>query len=326
MKLMILNSIYQLAYYIGVFDIFYRTIKKPIVITYHNIIPDDLFNENIHFIGGDHRVSEFDAQLEIIKSKVDIGNRIEPGKVLITLDDGYTNNHTIVGPILRKHGVSATFFVPACYFESTDMLWVDRLLMWLSFVPEGTYSIANREYNLTGQSSRKEAWNAIWDLLNENYSIKKTILQDIEKAYSVNQLPIDEDYFNLRFEVLRKENIALMKADGDQIGCHSYNHDILSKLSPTELQQNFERCEPHRENYNVDWFSYPFGRENEVSGQVVERCKAFGYSAAFMNVNRESEDSFRVARINMPNSVNKALIHAKLCGFEALLKKVLRMR
>ncbi|WP_188109709.1 polysaccharide deacetylase family protein [Pseudohalioglobus sediminis] len=325
MKSLVLQCIYFAAFYAGILDLFYRRRKTPIVITYHNIIPDDLFDKNAQFIGGDHRVSEFDAHLSIVSSKVSIGNRCIPGEVLITFDDGYKNNKLVACPILKKHGASATFFIPACYFESSDILWVDTMLMWLSYVPDGDYDILEHNFALSNKASRSQAWEAIWERLLQDFSLKQRVLLEMEERYPVNALEIDDEYLRLRFSALNEDDLYAMIAEGNQLACHSYNHDILSRLPPADLQSNFEKCEPYRAKYNVNWFSYPFGRDDEVSSQVVELCKTHEYSKAFMNINRPSDDVHKIPRINMPNSTNRYLIHAKLSGFEGALKSALRL-
>jgi peptidoglycan/xylan/chitin deacetylase (PgdA/CDA1 family) len=326
MKKYLLGSIYFVAYHIGIFDLLYRFYRRPIVVSYHNIIPDSLGASYEQFIGGDHLESEFDQHLEIIKSKLPVGNEIAPGKVLITFDDGYRNNYLVAAKLLKKHEVKATFFVPACYFDSPEILWVDKMLMWLSFVPAGEYQLGGTVYPIGTGNDRSRAWTGIWQSLLNDFALKEQILEDMKTAHDFPDLPMDSEYRKLRFEVLSEVEMEELKTSGNKIGCHSYQHDILAKLAPEELSENFSRCATHAEKYNTRWFSYPFGRESEVSEQVVSQCRDFGYSQAFMNIaDSNPNDEFRIPRINMPNSASKTLIHAKLSGFEDLLKRVLRL-
>ena len=326
MKQYLLASIYFVAYHIGIFDLLYRFYRRPIVVSYHNIIPDALGPSYRQFIGGDHLESEFDKHLEIIQAKLPISNEISPGKVLITFDDGYRNNYLVAAGILERNGAEATFFVPACYFESPEILWVDKMLMWLSFVPPGEYQLGGVTYPIDTRNDRSQAWSGIWQGLLQDFSLKEQILKEMHTACAFQDLPMDSEYRKLRFEALSEAEMNGLKASGHKIGCHSYNHDILAKLSAAELTENFRKCGAYADRYNSRWFSYPFGRESEVSDQVVSQCRDFGYTQAFMNIsNSDSKDEFRIPRINMPNSASKPLIHAKLSGFEDLLKKLLRL-
>lgn len=326
MKQYLLASIYFVAYHIGIFDLLYRFYRRPIVVSYHNIIPDALGPSYRQFIGGDHLESEFDKHLEIIQAKLPISNEISPGKVLITFDDGFRNNYLVAAGILERNGAEATFFVPACYFESPEILWVDKMLMWLSFVPPGEYQLGGVTYPIDTRNDRSQAWSGIWQGLLQDFSLKEQILKEMHTACAFQDLPMDSEYRKLRFEALSEAEMNGLKASGHKIGCHSYNHDILAKLSAAELTENFRKCGAYADRYNSRWFSYPFGRESEVSDQVVSQCRDFGYTQAFMNIsNSDPNDEFRIPRINMPNSASKPLIHAKLSGFEDLLKKLLRL-
>src|SRR3546814_20198910 len=48
----------------------------------------------------------------------DGGPALPGDAVLVTVDDGYDDNHAIAFPILRDLGVRATFFVATCHIDS----------------------------------------------------------------------------------------------------------------------------------------------------------------------------------------------------------------
>jgi len=90
-----------------------------------------------HSIGGspkDHRqavrvpVEEFKRQMEFLADYVYktytvselIGNRISQNpehSIILTFDDGYKDNITVVAPLLKKLGFSATFFINVSYAD-----------------------------------------------------------------------------------------------------------------------------------------------------------------------------------------------------------------
>ena len=47
--------------------------------------------------------------------------------VLITFDDGYRDNFDVALPILSRHGVPATFFLPTSYLETPRVPWWDHV-------------------------------------------------------------------------------------------------------------------------------------------------------------------------------------------------------
>jgi len=45
----------------------------------------------------------------------------------ITFDDGYADNHDVALPVLRRHGVCATFFIATAYLDGGRM-WNDTVI------------------------------------------------------------------------------------------------------------------------------------------------------------------------------------------------------
>src|SRR5439155_11118121 len=51
-----------------------------------------------------------------------------PGRsLLLTFDDGYRDNHTLAFPVLRAHGVPATFFLATGFLDSPCPAWWDEI-------------------------------------------------------------------------------------------------------------------------------------------------------------------------------------------------------
>ena len=296
-------------------------VRRPIVVTYHNVLEDRLYDKTVH-LSLTHKASVFDQQISIIKTKFSISNDLEPGKVLITFDDGYRNNFTVVLPIMQKHGVKGTFFIPAGYFDNIGMLWIDRILMWLAHVPAGEFMVLGRRISTYSESDRKLGLDTLWQLLIDDYANKDKLLDALDNAYRFASLEIDGELQVQRYEVLDDEDISALSDAGCRTACHSYKHDILSQLDDSQLESDFQRCLEHRERYNSDWYGYPFGRPEEVDARVVDKCRDSGFSKAFINTNTNSDDRFQLPRINMPETDDKILIYAKLSGFEAVLKSM----
>lgn len=321
MKRLILRLVYVVAYYSGIFNLLIYFGKRPIIITYHNVIEDHLYDGVVH-LSLTHKASVFDRQLAIIKKKFPITDDLTPGEVLITFDDGYRNNFSVVLPIMQRHAVTATFFIPAGYFDNIEVLWCDRFLMWLAHVPAGKFEVVGQRISTHSVADRKIAQDALWQWLLKNYASKDTLLDAMEQAYSFTRLELNPDFRDQRYKALSDVEISALSGAGCRTACHSYKHDILSKLTDIQLEDDFQRCIEHRGRYNSDWYSYPFGRPQEVDIRVVDKCRESGYSMAFINTDASSDHKFGLSRINMPDTDDKILIYAKLSGFEALLKSM----
>ncbi|MEM8563518.1 MAG: polysaccharide deacetylase family protein, partial [Pseudomonadota bacterium] len=299
--------------------------KRPIVVTYHNIIEDEYYDDVPH-LTLTHSASLFDKQMALLREKLDVSSELRKGAVHVTFDDGYRNNLTVAAPILARHGVSATFFVPAVYFEHESVLWVDQMLMWLSHAPDGSYVLLDLPIELSSdQASKEKAFKSVWKKVCENYELKDKLLADMEAQVPFANLPIVEGYRRQRYEGLTPKEVESLAKQGHRTACHSYRHDILTNLADAELDDDFKQCERLAAHYNSDWYAYPFGRPEEVDDRVVSRCESGRYSFAFVNRNSTSTDSHRLPRINMPATDDKYTIMAKLSGFERIVKSLLSL-
>jgi peptidoglycan/xylan/chitin deacetylase (PgdA/CDA1 family) len=110
--------------------------RLPIVM-YHGVCPDGLAGEPwmpSYFTA----IEPFRRQIRFLKDRcrpMDLleavraleADRLPRGAVAITFDDGYANNVTLAGPILRDLGVPATVFVATGHTESGALYNHDRL-------------------------------------------------------------------------------------------------------------------------------------------------------------------------------------------------------
>jgi len=329
MKRLLLKLLYVFAYHIGMFRAF-RLLqgRRQVIVTYHNVIRDKLFDATLPHLGVSCRESSYVKQLSIIKSTFTVTTEIGVlGSCIVTFDDGYKNNIEIAARHLNEKQIPGLFFVPACYFEGQSLLWVDELLMWTSYVPAGTYTVFGVNFLITqSNETRRHLWTHIYRTLLSNYAECNQIMDELCQQYSLGQLKdlIDRDMYRLRFEGMKPSQLETLKAMGHGLGCHSFKHDILAKLTNDQLENDFKKCEFHSGQYNSRVYSYPFGGEAEVSAEVVNACKKHNYTAAVLNYSPDTEDDFSIGRISLDDLNDKYFIYARLCGFEHFIKKSLR--
>jgi peptidoglycan/xylan/chitin deacetylase (PgdA/CDA1 family) len=303
---------------------FWLNRKKQVVVTYHNIINDDFFDSAVH-LGVSNRLSEFDKQIKLIISKFKVVTEIgKPKSCIITFDDGYRNNYTVAFHVLQKYKINAYFFIPVSMLKSSEILWVDKMLFWISYVPSGNYNIFKELSLRIDSKSRFESWKTIWQWLMENYSLKLQLLSRMDELYSFNNIKCDSKLFQMRFGNITSDEINEMKMYGNLIGAHSVNHDVLSKFTSFEkLRHDFDVCYSQVNNfYNTKVYSYPFGGNSELNKDVIRTCREAGFSSAFVNFEIETENNFSISRLTLGNANDKYSIYAKLSGLELFLKKI----
>ena len=314
MRSLFIKVICNFSYYIGIIRLFYLLNRKQRVITYHNIIPDNLFDNTLHLYFS-HSESVFKKHLQIINNRFRVTTEPELKKtVLLTFDDGYANNFCIAAKILNTYNNPAIFFVPSSIIDSKEPLWIDSLMLWFSYVPVGQYTVFDLKLNITNNASRLKSYETVYIAIIQDYNLKNKIYNILEEQYSFQKINIDKEFYKLRFTGLSFQQIDQMKMAGHSIASHGVKHDILSKLDMAELRNSLE-ITFNSPIYNNTYISYPFGGEEEISQLVIETFRAIGYTHAFTNIKTNNENLFLLSRFSLPNSSDKVLIEAELSGF-----------
>lgn len=320
-----LRFLYIVFYYTSVINFFFWiNRRKQIVVTYHNVINDNLFDSAPH-LGVSNRLSEFNKQLGLILTKLKVVTEIGISQsCIITFDDGYRNNYTVALPVLQKHRVKAYFFIPVSMLEGSEILWVDKMLLWISYAPKNNYVFFS-EFSISLDSqNRLEAWKTMWQWLMKNYSFKSILLNRMEELFSFQNIQCDKELFQSRFGKISLDEINEMKEHGNLIGAHSVAHDVLSKLTNLfELKQDFNICYSFVGSfYNTRIYSYPFGGDDQLNSNVFQACKEAGFTSAFVNFDSKVENNLSISRLSLGNTTDKYTIYAKISGLESFLRKL----
>lgn len=306
---------------IGLFYLFYYLNRhKKIVLTYHNIIPDHLFDNSTH-LGMSHIESIFENQIRLIKQKVNYEH------VMITFDDGYKNQYQIASKILEKHGLRGTFFVTFQLIENQTPLTIDTVMQWISYVPAGSYKVIGTQFNITTEN-RHQIASIIYEKLLSNYTLWDDIEKELDQAFSFNQLKMNSELKRLRFDAMQKSDLLSLISKGHTVAAHSWDHRPLATL-PIEIQkQDFLLCKTYAEQYcNSRLYSYPYGTKKEISRDTIRLCKKYNFVSAYTNLPwlawKNEEVDYQLPRISLPNYNNSYLLDAKLSGFEFFCKMLI---
>lgn len=323
MKNVFVNAIYVLAYYTGINHLFYFLNRdRQRIFTFHNIIPDSLFDSALH-LGVSCSDSTFEFQIREIAKRFNITTEIGvSSSCIITFDDGYTNMHDIAHKILKRYSYKGVFFITSNLVENQEILWIDKLLMYFSYLPDGKYLFCNEEF-VIDSTCRLEAYQKAYNFILSSYSLKDEFVGQLERHSAL--LNVDKNLSDIRFRALSYHQIEEMKMYGHLIACHSSSHDIFSRLDDLALKKEINMCEILRGNlYNCNYFSYPFGSEEEVNSNVVSAMKMSEFNYCFMNnwSFNTNYDNFQIQRMSLPNTTNKYLIDAYLSGFYYFLRRL----
>jgi peptidoglycan/xylan/chitin deacetylase (PgdA/CDA1 family) len=157
-----------------------ETLAKLPILMYHDITPES---------GSGLRVNtaSFEAHCKHLVSKgykshhfAEILNKAQPLKgknCIITFDDGYVHQLKYAVPILQKHGLKATFFIPLAYLGKSD-LWNKGAVPIMTAeqlrgLPSETIELAyhsfqHRKYDGLSPSEVQEDCDACFQVVSED--------------------------------------------------------------------------------------------------------------------------------------------------------------
>lgn len=217
------------------------------------------------------------------------------GGVLMTFDDGYRDNYDVAFPILQRHGVPATFFLPTALVGSNAIPWWDHI----------AYCVRNTTERVLRLPS---PWTV--ELHREALGVRRCVqalLRIYKSLASVDAallLAAVEEAAGVRPDLRQRRFLDWSEAErmvkcGMDVGSHTHSHAILSRLAPDaqhhELVRSREILES-RLGIPVQTLAYPVGAKDSFNDTTIAALEAAGYRAAF---------SYSKDGINFPNRLRR---------------------
>ena len=277
------------------------------VLLYHRVNPDrdpffpsvrsDVFDAQMGYLAKHYRVLSLTKILERLAR----GDGVEPCTVAITFDDGYRDNFLHAHRILRRYGLPATLFVAAGYLNSNSIMWNDQLSAAFKNTKrtETTFETGDERWVLPLRST-----NDRLNSLNQLIEFMKKLSEDEKKAKCdsvINELGTAESSERL---MLNWDELRRMNSEGWDIGSHTINHVILTRISQAaalvELKESREMLENNLDN-PVSLLAYPNGKSSDFSTEIKSMARATGYRGGMTTIegfNRNGVDLFEVRRFS----------------------------
>lgn len=223
--------------------------------------------------------------------------------VAITFDDGYADNHDQALPILRRHGVSATFFVATGFLDGGRM--------WNDTVIEAVRHCTLDQIDLRSIAPFAAAERAVWPIRTptERALTIQAILGAIKYMQLAERLAVTESlasYLGVKPAddlMMTGDQVRLLRRQGMQIGAHTCSHPILAGLKAEQAREEIAVSKSVLEGLlgeRVDLFAYPNGRPGQdYSEESVAIVRELGFSAAVSTAAgaaRAGSDPFQLPR------------------------------
>jgi peptidoglycan/xylan/chitin deacetylase (PgdA/CDA1 family) len=196
----------------------------------------------------------------------------------ITFDDGYADNYTQALPILRRHGMSATFFVATGFLDGGRM-WNDTIIEAIRRSPRESIdlsAIGLPTFPIASLAERRAAIDQCIKALKYRPLAQRAA--DAELVASAAQAVPPEDL------MMTSSQVQALHKSGMQIGAHTVSHPILTRLTADDARKEIAGSRATLEallDAPVKSFAYPNGKAgDDYSDEHAALVRDVGFAYA----------------------------------------------
>lgn len=298
------------------------------ILMYHSVMEDPA--QHIDSLGGIiHSRSQFRSQMELLArnyhpvSLEDLVRTLRAGDVLpkrsvvITFDDGYTDNYEVAMPILNEIGIPAVFYVTIDCIENRKLPWPSRVryAFRTTKLPNWTDS-QGKSWNLRSPQSREQAFLLACDQCCQlSGTAQEEFVTQVEHQLEAR---VPSEWGSL---IMTYDQVRGLLRNGHIVGSHTMTHPNMAQINErdaeTELFESKRRLEGELK-LSVSHFSYPCpALSPHWSQRTVGQSRAAGYSSAVTTnggVVRTGDDPLSLKRIR-PTKTAAGLHWNMECAF-----------
>ena len=242
-----------------------------------------------------------------------------PRTILVTFDDGFANNHSIVRPIMQRRQLPWVLFSTTQALDEPDQpLWFVAIRAICLFTPQSRISLLGRDWELGDSGHRSMSIKLMVEWVRQR-PVRESI-NEIRNAYEAVRPHLPEDFVENFCKMLTADQLYELDASPlVEIGGHTHSHPYLTSV-PDELLHS-EIDEPTARlasllGRRIRMFAYPIGWYGQ---RELDRMAQLGFDCAFAVLPRIG----RTPRYEIPRTgiyvASRSVMRAKSLGLETLL-------
>jgi len=271
--------------------IFHRVLSEP-----DPLCPDEMdalrFDSMLSWLGGMFNVLPLSEAVERARAQS------LPSRALsITFDDGYADNHDVALPILKRHGMVATFFVATGFLDGGRM-WNDTLIESVRGARGDLIDLGDLGLGELPVSNLNEKRSAVDQLLRHaKYLSPEQRLSMVSRVHSAAGASLPCDL------MMTSQQVRALRSGGMEIGAHTVSHPILTRLSSAAARTEIEASRTFLAELlgePIELFAYPNGKfGQDYSQEHADMVAKLGFLAAVATdpgVSTRHSDPFRLPR------------------------------
>lgn len=254
------------------------------ILVYHGIDLADSRRYNTKFISQKRlsaHIEQFKKYFKIVPlEEIFQGKACSEFKLALSFDDGYENNLKYALPVLRHHGVPATYCITGVTDTEDPILWAD----YLDIIARES----GRQLTIDGityKSKKIRPWGFYSYVdpsglhlkskaLASGQQFKQKLMAELRTCMNLAQLAPYQDYW---CQLKRHQIEQLSQHSYINIVSHGYHHDSLANISFESACTDMLKSKLFLENIiqkPIDSFAYPDG---SYTNKLVQHGKSIGY-------------------------------------------------
>lgn len=286
-----------------------------LIVMYHRVIADpaldpfqlgmcvsrEHFDEQITYLRRNFQPIGMSQAVALLEQ----GRPLPDRAVSVTLDDGYLDNLEHALPILEKHHMPATLFVPTGGIDDDEQLWWDRVIHALASTRKTEVAPA-----LVGLPEATRLPLAAWSRTDTVETIlsalwQRPLTETLERVSAIERelLPVGHAPGGARR--MNSAQIVEMQRRGIEIGAHTVTHPNLTLEPVDRVRWEMETSRRTLQTLcgaEVNGFAYPAGWSDPTT-LAQARAAGFRYAVATTSgFSAPQRDLFSLSRVGMPDS------------------------
>lgn len=217
----------------------------------------DTFKRQIHYLNKRYNIISLEEAIFKFENKENFNNNL-----VITTDDGFKENYTIISPILNDFNLKFTALLCNNFIDNKSLMWRNVLFYIKNKVSkEEINKVIEQSYSTYELSLPKKEEDIMqWSLRTWPYKLKDELASFFWESLFEESI---EDFLNEKKPYLTSSQVNEMLNSGFTIGSHSRSHPYFKDMTNNEIRfETIEAANQLEEKFNtkISSFSFPFER------------------------------------------------------------------
>lgn len=349
LKLRLRSTYARLLFHTGLHRLVNRVMPRRLTILFGHCIEDDAVNG---FLPRDMTMREDTLRRTLAWFKkrgyalTNVGGGVDalaqgrgPSLVALSMDDGYKDNRTRLLPILEDLGASATVFLESRPLDEGRVNWTHKLHWAVKDGGERAFFEALAE-RLDGAEGAAEDAAKVRAAIDGDpgrlvYRVKRVLKYDTDtgaRDAAIDALFVEaggDETALCRALYMDWDDARALRDGGVELGGHTVNHVILSRLDEDGARAEIGRCRERMVDELGEpagrTFAYPFGRRWDYDENSMRATRGVGFTHAVnthAGTNGAESDALQLRRLPVDDSTQLHLLVAEACGGFDLLRRL----